>query len=189
MNCSFCDTAYAIPLEGAVYGVEDAVKFINENAKGRSVGIVFTGGEPMLYEKEIYEIVAKLREGEMQLWWKDITIETNGTVPLKYELQWGRADVLFSVSPKRKEDGLSWHNKYIRIKSVYKFVDSAEFAPWLAEAIEELPENAMIYLMPEAQTREEFVERAPDTIEKCKEWGVRFSPRVQVEVWNKKRGV
>jgi hypothetical protein len=46
-----------------------------------------------------------------------------------------------------------------------------------------------ISLMPACCTRDEFIHRAPEIIEICKKSGFRFSPRLQLMVWDKATGV
>ncbi len=46
-----------------------------------------------------------------------------------------------------------------------------------------------IYLMPLSSTRDEFIERSPEVVELCKEFGFSFSPRLQLIIWNRRTGV
>jgi hypothetical protein len=46
-----------------------------------------------------------------------------------------------------------------------------------------------ILLMPQCQTREEYQKLSPVVIDLCKVFGFRFSPRLQIEIYDKKTGV
>ena len=45
-----------------------------------------------------------------------------------------------------------------------------------------------IYLMPKAARRDEYIEKSQMTAELCKQTGFNFSPRLQVMLWNNKKG-
>jgi len=90
LRCPWCDTKYswkpgkeASPREVALRAASSGVPLV-----------VITGGEPLLWEREIAELVSSLRE----LGFKGIVqIETNGTI---YPKSLEGADVWITVSPK-----------------------------------------------------------------------------------------
>lgn len=90
---SICDTAYSsfCPEKGS-FTEEDVRQIIKDNPQVNH--IVVTGGEPLLYKKELERLLLHIWEDRMV-----ITIETNGTLPmLNPALRFKVA--LYSVSPK-----------------------------------------------------------------------------------------
>ena len=49
--------------------------------------------------------------------------------------------------------------------------------------------RSSIYLMPEGATREQQTALMPQVMEWCKEYNLKFSPRLHTLTWGKKRGV
>lgn len=45
-----------------------------------------------------------------------------------------------------------------------------------------------VYLMPQAERLDEYLAKSRMTAELCKQTGFRFSPRLQVVLWNNERG-
>jgi len=75
LKCPYCDTLYAREKEsGEIITVEQIVKKI---ISMKNHVIVFTGGEPLLYEKEILDIIILLEKNNF---YYKIIVETNGTV-------------------------------------------------------------------------------------------------------------
>lgn len=108
---TYCDTYIGILPEfrrfWINYETEELVDYIvglirdNENYKDLTdIDIVFTGGEPMMHQDKMLMLIEKLSEYNLN----NVTIETNGTLPIKEELlsQWEElpVDLTFSVSPK-----------------------------------------------------------------------------------------
>jgi organic radical activating enzyme len=85
-KCSFCDTQYHS--KGKDYNVKELIKIIK---KSKLKVVCFTGGEPLLYRKEISKIDKSVSEK------KSIHIETNGDL-LEYSDLYGFD--YFSCSPK-----------------------------------------------------------------------------------------
>ncbi len=70
LNCSWCDTQYAMS-EGKEMSVDELIKISqNENE------ICFTGGEPLL-QKDAFELVKKLSDAG-----KTVVVETNGSIDI-----------------------------------------------------------------------------------------------------------
>ena len=110
---NYCDTYIGILPEFSKFWIkyettDDLVKSILgliENNKDNypdlsNVDIVFTGGEPMLHQNHMIDLVNKLIMYKLS----NITIETNGTIPMKNNNDWkiiGKViNITFSVSPK-----------------------------------------------------------------------------------------
>lgn len=96
---SVCDTPYASfkPEKPVASNLDDLVaefhKLQEQNPKVKHV--VVTGGEPLMYKKDLEEFLGKIYDDDMV-----ITIETNGTYPPLNPLDPSFKISLYSVSPK-----------------------------------------------------------------------------------------
>lgn len=89
---SVCDTAYSsFSPEKGIYTKDDVIKSLEQYPNVKH--IVVTGGEPMLYQKELVDLFQYIH-GEYYL----ITIETNGTIAPIDEME--EFVALYSISPK-----------------------------------------------------------------------------------------
>lgn len=113
-KCSFCDTKYSWNEKGK-YSVDDIVNYINDNDDINH--IVLTGGEPMIHQKEILEILHKISFLNPKI----ITIETNGTIIPIEELRVKMFNFgLWSVSPKSDKCNMKLFDGYNKVQ--FKFV-------------------------------------------------------------------
>jgi len=199
LRCRFngenCDTPYAV-LPGApganneMYTSKDIVKKI------KSLGvthIVWTGGEPMLYQDFILECMEKCDffvTGE---------IETNGTIAPNPKLN--KYIELYTISPKLKSSNQELV-KYNRIRKnitpIYGFPPDKSYFKFVVTCKEDINEIKKlnfkfprfdVYLMPQGTTREEIIKNAPEIVEYCKKYDYKFSPREHLIIYDKKRGV
>lgn len=96
---SICDTPYtSFKPEQAIWKTMDDLvsAFKEEQQKYPSVKhVVITGGEPLLYKKDLEEFLGRIWNNDMI-----ITIETNGTKPILNPLSGKFRIDLYSVSPK-----------------------------------------------------------------------------------------
>jgi len=72
-----------------------------------------------------------------------------------------------------------------------KFVaDSEDDLPEIQQTIEKIGNVDLekVMLMPQAATRDEFLAKSPMVAEMCKQTGFAFCHRLQVMLWNNKRG-
>lgn len=168
--------------------------------------VVFTGGEPLLWQHVIAEVLQKLKNSYK----RNITveIETNGTVGIEDEY----IDIFrmahFNISPKihvsksfillnqlrgGNHVGSSDYNysKFNHSDWIVKFV-------WEGMKSEEMIKNCIekynipkehIYLMPEGITTIKQMETMKDLAEYCINNGYNFSPRLHVLIWNTKKGI
>jgi organic radical activating enzyme len=133
--------------------------------------LCFTGGEPMLWQKQMIEIYNSLLSYSSGP--EVIQIETNGTQPLSKKfiewyitnnigLCWNISPKLFNVSGEQSED--AWHPEVI--KSYYalnqyghlKFVMNNDPRSWneLEDRVKELRDNEVdlpVYVMPAGATK------------------------------------
>jgi len=153
-----------------------------------------TGGEPLIQQKALLELVDQFifRFGFLPR----IDFETNATIiPDQQWLDW---KATFTTSPKLSNNGdpvekrykpevLKWH---VKNNSGFKFVISDEkdltevFEKYIFEPNIKVPKER-VWLMPCCGSREEHVEKAPIIAELCKKHGLKFSPRLQLVIWNK----
>jgi 7-carboxy-7-deazaguanine synthase len=190
LRCVWCDTPYTSwQPEGEERTLESVVSEV-EQYPARHV--VVTGGEPMI-APEIVPLTEMLAR-------KHITIETAGTVwaPVRCDLM--------SISPKlanstpegqwaKQHDRLRIQPDVIkRLMTVYdyqlKFVIAQ--ADDLAEVDELLAllgaDRGKVILMPEGTNVRMLHERGAWLSEICKQRGLRFSPRLHVELYGNRRG-
>lgn len=109
-HCSFCDTKYA-QREGVDMRIVDIIPKIRHSS---SPYVVFTGGEPMLQQWEIGNIIGTINEPPNLP--KYFEVETNGTIRPMIQHQVN----LFTVSPK---DDFKIDRAYFDLSNVvFKFV-------------------------------------------------------------------
>jgi len=104
MKCPFCDTNHEPYTEMTANELEDAVKKLDENAKGNAI-VVLTGGEPTI----------QLREDEPLFQDRFIAMETNGILLPPSWVDW------ITVSPKLK-GSFHW-NSMDELKVLYGLFD------------------------------------------------------------------
>lgn len=220
LSCVFCDSFFTWNFEGRVktphkyskpvkrdeyvieLTAEEVAKIIIDKA-GLTRRIVFTGGEPLLQQEAIAEI--------LEILWREdswyIEVETSGTIPLAQDLKLNQ----INCSPKLESSG---NSKEARDKPVVikQFLDLAgqEASTWKPKLIfkfvigkdtfdadmKEVQEwqykynvpNSMVYLMPEGITEEAIKEGTIFLLEKCMETGYKLSTRLHVLLYGNKRG-
>lgn len=153
-----------------------------------------TGGEPLIQQKALLELVDQYiyRFGYVP----KIDFETNATIlPDQQWIDWGAT---FTTSPKLSNNGdpenkrykpavLKWHVDH---NSGFKFVINNEND--LLEVLEKyvlqpdikVPKNR-IWLMPCCGSRAEHVQKAEMVADLCKKHNLKFSPRLQLIIWDK----
>jgi 7-carboxy-7-deazaguanine synthase len=195
LRCRWCDTKYAWDeTAGQHYSIEKIAQAVEQ---ARSKFVVITGGEPMM-NPDLPQLVQKLKASK-----KHITIETAGIAFIP-----ALACDLMSISPKSSNstpddpkrvkihedsrldiavlraliDGYSYQLKFV--------VDSEDDLPEIQQTIEEIGNVDLdkVMLMPQAATRDELLAKSPMVAELCKRTGFAFCHRLQVMLWNNKRG-
>ena len=214
LHCVWCDTDHTWNFEGTPWKHEkDALQGYAKHRKEdviiemgveeiagkvRELGcrrVVLTGGEPLLQEDGLVELMAALREDGGEWFFE---VETNGTKMPGGEFL--AAVRQLNVSPKLANSGMAAE---LRLrpevlaglagtgKAWFKFVaqgeaDIAEILGLLETA--GIPGNRVI-LMPEGRTVGELDKVAPWLAERCRDLGFRFSDRLHVRLWGDRRGV
>ncbi len=197
LRCGFCDTPHASwSPEGEDLSVDEITAALERLGADH---VVLTGGEPMLFA-ELIPLCQRLRERRWH-----ITIETAGTLYLPLECD------LMSISPKLAASAPppstagDWHARHERTRHApevirrlvaeypyqFKFVvaspaDCQEAEDYLATMPEIDRSRAM--LMPEGTDAASLERHALWLEPYCREHGLRFCPRKQIEWFGNVRG-
>ncbi len=183
-----CDTPYAV-FEGknALMSIEDTLKRIKEYPPKH---LVFTGGEPTLFQFALIEIIKQLPD-------YFIEVETNGTINLLDDFS-ARVNQ-FNISQKLKSSNQWQGYETKRInkeslktfppeKSIFKFViNSKEDISEIQQITEKF--NIPIYLMPQGETRQQIIKNIPLVLDLCLKYNYGFTNRDHIIAYGKKRGV
>jgi 7-carboxy-7-deazaguanine synthase len=197
LRCWFCDSAFTSwSPEGVDLSVEETLAQISE---WETEHVVITGGEPMLWS-ELLPITEQLREQGRR-----ITIETAGTLYLPVACD------LMSISPKLSNSTPSlqragrWSHRHEaarhapdvirRLLDEYfyqlKFVvdtpdDCAEVLAYLSEFSNF--DRRRVLLMPQGVDSAELAQREAWLEPYCREQGLTYCPRRQIEWFGPVRG-
>jgi organic radical activating enzyme len=214
LHCFWCDTDYTWNWKGTRFKHEhdanpDYQKFDKKEwieaclvedvadtvASFRCTNIILTGGEPMLQQPVLLELIQKLREKSPLFTFE---IETNGT--MKPTPAFDEAVNQYNVSPKLENSNnprkLREKPAALRFfsaspKANFKFVMTEKAD--LEEVLTMLQQYAIppekVWLMPEGTTASALAERRESLVEICKEHGFRYSDRLHVQIWGSKKGV
>ena len=181
---------------------------VNREGAIRSPHIVFTGGEPMMHQKHIVNIVNEM----LQYGYTHFTFETNGSLPLKVLLP-PEGTYYFSVSPKMSDSGESIEEalnpaavaSYATMmrpedKLWFKFVVSTEYdvrevKEWMDEYFVFFTKNHVpfpsqsVWLMPEGgQDDERFRTNTKHVAQLAMKYGLNYSDRLQVSLFKNSWG-
>lgn len=210
LHCSWCDTPQTWAFteqraarhdEGQVYDkaveqtyvqVGEAVRNIDEYPIKR---LVITGGEPLMQQPGIIELVKGLRAENEQYW---VEIETNGTIAPKPELieLVDQFNVSAKLANSGNEEKLRRKSKALETfaqtnKADFKFVVFGEDdLPEILSLVEEynIP-HERVFLMPEGRTPEEVKKHQEQLVELAKKQNFNVTTRLHVLIWGKKRNV
>ncbi len=181
LKCSWCDSKYTWDPK---ISDNKAMKLDQVIKKIRSFPckhLVITGGEPLLQQDKIKELLKKLKGYTAE-------IETNGSIPLKISTFIEQ----INCSPKLSNSGNAPYPLKIKPdnkKAIYKFVvedkkDLSEINTYIK--INKIPKNK-VFLMPEGTTRAKILEGSKWLIEICKKEGYNFSPRLHIMLYGNQR--
>ena len=150
--------------------------------------MVVTGGEPLVNQdmserQGLRELLTLLKKEA-----KHITIETAG---IKYIPDLPCDFVSISPKPPAKDSLNELRQLIQNYDYQLKFVVANEHDLSQAECLlAELGEynRDKVMLMPQAATKEQYLKTAPIVAEFCKQASLTFSPRLQILLWQGKRG-
>lgn len=210
LHCVWCDTDHTWNFEGTPWSHEkDAVPgYRKHNRQAMTWEIppadaaerilahgcdhtVITGGEPLLQEAELVEMIGHIRARRPEHFFE---VETNGTrMPGRdFTREIGR----FNVSPKLANSGVETRLRLVpdvlsgfaaMPQAWFKFVVATE-ADLDEVASLGLPREKII-LMPEGRDVPALDASAAWLAGRCRDLGVRFSDRLHIRLWGDKRGV
>lgn len=206
LACKWCDTKYASRVQKAKWKHYSPQEVVAEITKYPTNIVVFTGGEPLLYKKEIMAIIDMLNALSAKIYIYEI--ETNGTLePFKMYMPGqfrhfynGSTYYLhYNVSPKLASSGNPENKRiktralkrFLRCNSLFKFVIKTK-EDWyeMEELIKKIKiPRQLVWVMPCSTTNKEWVDNALKLVDKIKKQGYNLAPRLQILLWNKKRGV
>jgi 7-carboxy-7-deazaguanine synthase len=185
LRCSWCDTAYTWDFarfprsqNAGRFGVDDIVERVTALARNAQ-NVVITGGEPTL--QDLAPLLWALMSEDLS-----VEIETNGlnrpSFSLPFVHQW-------NVSPKCPSSGNPTVPDPWFVESpaaVFKFViaDRADFDYAMGLG---LP-RPRVLMMPQGITASALTERSAWLADLCIEHGIRFTPRLHIDLWGAERG-
>lgn len=208
LHCVWCDTPYTWNFNGTEFEHRETAKYdraaetvdmsvddlVAAIAAYPARRVIFTGGEPLLQQRELGEVCAALKAQDDD-WF--LEIETNGTITPQ-----GKAAQhldQFNVSPKLAHSG---NDNAIRIKpetlaffandprATFKFVvqspdDVAEIETLIT--LSGMP-RARIFLMPEGTTPDALANKQVWLAPLCLEMGVNYTGRLHIDLYGDTRG-
>ena len=154
--------------------------------------VVITGGEPLIWRRQLNELLDLLPK------WKRIEIETNGTIHPK-DLA-NRSNVYFNVSPKLENSG----NKGLRTfdyavlrsfvlypGAIFKFVctDPSDLRVVVSIARDIELDHSRIYIMPEGVTARRQLSGIGELFKVCAKMGFNLTPRLHTLAFGNERGI
>jgi 7-carboxy-7-deazaguanine synthase len=165
-NCSWCDTKYH--KKGIHMSTKEIVRKIK---KSKVKIIVWTGGEPLLQEEEIVKVIFKTNTLQHHL-------ETNGDLIARPTIF---TDLLFDyicISPKNEEAAQVdlMCNYDIKVVTDLKLNKN-------------LIKYASILMPLTTYNKKKDLEIKKKVWDYCIKNNIKYSPRIQVDIWGKKRGV
>jgi len=187
LNCEWCDTKYARG-EGIMTDFPDAMESINRLTENRKYPIVvFTGGEPMLQFDSLLILynhyVRTCRDCFDSMSWH---LETNGTIIPEQEERYHNLSIFNYIcfSPKNTDniENILAVAKQRRVTDIKVVTD-------LKTVGMDLLEYATILMPLSTYKAKEDKEIRQKVWQYCVDHDLRYSPRLQQDIWGKKRCV
>lgn len=209
LQCVWCDTPYTWNWTGTDFEHNGDQKYVKEEQRisltvGEAVNrisgqtnerIVITGGEPLMQQNQITNLIVQLRSEYPEYRFE---LETNGTIKPNPAL----IDLVdqFNVSVKLQNSGMPEKKRlkspaletYAQLpKADFKFViDTPEDLEQVLALAEQYDIPATrIYLMPQGINQEQQTEKEQWVAELCKQYKFNFTPRLHIALWGDERGV
>jgi 7-carboxy-7-deazaguanine synthase len=209
LACVWCDTPYTWDWsrfdpkqEVHPTPVGDVVEALQRRGVITGVrNLVVSGGEPMLQQAALSEVVHKL----VATGWR-VEIETAGTVMPDWDAAWAlRSVAQWNVSPKLAHSGNPLekrmraevlaeiaHTARATFKFVVQDLKDFEEIDTIMQVVDAAvaPHLRRVYVMPEGVTREQIDTHLTDAIvEAAVSRGFWVTPRLHVAIWGTRRGV
>ncbi len=211
LHCIWCDTDYTWNWKGTrfphvydsrpgyeKYNIEEVVAELTVEKVAALVrkypckNVVLTGGEPMMQQEGLLELMDELGE---DYWFE---IETNGTIipKLAFDARINQYNVSPKLANSNNPQRLREKPKAYRFfadnsKAVFKFVIAdPEDLDEVLSLIEKYDiSSKKVYLMPEGISAESLADKQAWLVEVCKKHGFHFTSRLHVLIYGSKRGV
>lgn len=195
VKCSWCDSKFSWK-GGQIWTSEN---LYDKLFKTEIDDIVFTGGEPLLYYKIISEWVE-----ELKIAGKRVYMETSGITGSEHLDRYKLASLIryvtWILSPKDHVPMAQYEwLRHFRFDDIYwKFVWSGweetkdfitNFFKYIEKPLYERIESHTVFVMPKGITNKEVMSCSKEVWAFCQEFKLRFSPRLQVNVWGRKRKI
>jgi len=184
-----CDSFYAVDKKyKSSWKMMNISEICFEIDKYYPCDIILTGGEPTLYYKNLYPIVEK---------YKNITVETNTTIDIDFVSYPKYKNVTFAMSVKLSNSGEKYEKRVIKKtiqniannakNSFFKFVLNDDKLDEIKNITENL--NNEIYCMPLGEDKQTLEKNSIFTFEFCLKHKYKYSDRIHIRLFSKKRGV
>jgi len=183
-NCAYCDSKYAWDYKIKTptrYKIKSFITKLKKLIiKTNCLNFIFTGGEPLLQQSAITQIIKALPKSTF-------SIETNGSI--KTTLNFNQINISYKLDTTNVKPYL------LQIKpsknTIYKFVISkqTQIKNILDFCKQEKIPQQQIYLMPEGKDQKSINQKSIKIIDQCKKYGLKFSPRLQIMLWGNKSGI
>ncbi|MFN3603951.1 MAG: radical SAM protein [Leptonema sp. (in: bacteria)] len=197
INCIDCDTKYTWQPKAwnkqkfIKYDLEKITMEILYFKKRFFVNhLLITGGEPGLWENHLYSLLSILTKENFKF-----DIETSGYFDFMKIKQF-QDFVIFNISPKIGDLTSQIQNPFDVVilnqkpkNYIIKIVVAKDHLREIYKKIRKLQKlyhipSKKIYLMPKGTSREEMIEQSEEILEFCLENGYKFSPRLQILLFN-----
>lgn len=198
LGCVWCDTRYTWDQSkldrGSLLSAEEIARRASDLArdKASATHIVITGGEPMLHQNHLPDLIDALTSVGFSFF----EIETNGTIvpaeDLRARISW------WNCSPKLRNSELDVSETCIPAalnaiaatgRADFKFVvRSTDDVDELLSVYAPHISRESIMLMPEGSSASAQLAAMPEVLEACRKHGFRFSPRFHILAWGNQRG-
>jgi 7-carboxy-7-deazaguanine synthase len=197
LRCTWCDTPYTSwNPEGEDQTLEAILARVKDTGATHAV---VTGGEPMI-QGGVIHLTKQLKDLGLH-----ITVETAGTVyqPVICDLM--------SISPKLanstpiEREGGRWAAQHDRLRNqpevlkrlMAEYPYQLKFVIAVPEDLQEIEQiiqqvgadRGRVILMPEGTDSEKLNQRAQWLVEMCKTAGLRYGPRLHIDLYGNQRGV
>lgn len=200
LGCIWCDTRFtwdkdkfaATERLSPDQVVQKVLKALPLDASRSSVHVVITGGEPMLHQKQIPNLIELLKGAGFGF----VEIETNGTIEPTTRM----CDVIswWNCSPKLSNNGLPTESN-LNESAIRKILSTGradfKFVIRTGGDIDEVRRDYLplipsenIMLMAEGSSVGAQAAAMPVVLEACRQFGFRFSPRLHIMAWGNERG-
>jgi 7-carboxy-7-deazaguanine synthase len=196
LRCRWCDTKFAWDeTDGKDYSIEEIIQTIQ---KWPCQYVVVTGGEPMV-SLDLPQLLSQLKAAE-----RHITIETSGIayVPdLPCDLM-SISPKLSNSTPTETEFAEAHENSRLDLAVLRELIGHYEYQlKFVVESQDDLAEiqqtiekignvnRDKVMLMPQAATRQEFLDKADMVVDMCRQSGFTFCLRLQILLWNYQKDI